>query len=140
MARVQLRAAIQKREKGPGTLLPKSLSGFPSQDPSVVFVFFLGAFKPSGCTLAKTDSRRYSGTEKWSYQTMALFLTTHSPTCNSSSSVLPSHLYSGIFPFCSAEHSGNGVNPLGPQDQLLVSDPLPVGYLPGTSTHLCTRP
>lgn len=113
VARVQLRAWIQKQEKGPGTPLPESLSGFPSQDPSVVFVFFLGAFKSSGCTLAKTDSRRYSGTEKWSYQTITLFLTTCSPTYNSSLSVLPSHLYSGMFSFCSVEYSGNRVCPLG---------------------------
>lgn len=64
VARVQLRAAIQKQEKGPGTPLLESLSGFPHQDPSGVFVSFLSAFKASSCTLAKTDSRRYSETEK----------------------------------------------------------------------------
>lgn len=62
VARVQLRAAIQKQEKGPGTPLLESLSGFPHQDPSGVFVSFLSAFKASSCTLAKTDSRRYSVT------------------------------------------------------------------------------
>lgn len=108
VARVQLRAAIQKQEKGPGTPLLESLSGFPHQDPSGVFVSFLSAFKASSCTLAKTDSRRYSETEKkQSYQTMALSLATHSL------SVLSSHLYSGMFSFCSVEYSGNGVCPLG---------------------------
>lgn len=95
MARVQLRAAIQKQEKGPGTPLPESLSGFSCQDPSVLFVSFFSAFKSSGCTLAKTDSGGYSEREKRSYQTKASSLTTHS------FSVLPSHLYSGMFSFCS---------------------------------------
>lgn len=111
VARVQLRAAIQKQEKGPGTPLPESLSGFFfffCQDPSVLFVSFFSAFKSSGCTLAKTDSRGYSEREERSYQTKALSLTTHS------FSELPSHLYSGMFSFCSVEHSGNGVCPLGP--------------------------
>lgn len=77
VARVQLRAAIQKQEKGPGTPLPESLSGFSCQDTSVLFVSFFSAFKSSGCTLAKTDSRGYSEGEKWSYQTKAVSLTTH---------------------------------------------------------------
>lgn len=108
VARVQLRAALQKQEKGPGTPLPESLSGFSCQDPSVLFVSFFSAFKSSGCTLAKTDSGGYSEREKRSYQTKALSLTTHS------FSVFPSHLYSGMFSFCSVEHSGNKVCPLGP--------------------------
>lgn len=66
VARVQLRAAIQKQEKGPGTPLPESLSGFSCQDPSVLFVSFFSAFKSSGCTLAKTDSGGYSEREKQS--------------------------------------------------------------------------